>query len=80
MKSWAPEGYTAHHHSSQALAEGGSIGAGDHTPLRPPRCVRVSAGSEHDGSGHPILYKKVPRARKSSRKSCKSDCRADRII
>lgn len=83
VKSWAPEGYPAHHHSPQALGERGSSGAGDCTPLRPPRCVRVSSGSEHGVSGHAILYKKkkkIPRARKSSRKSCKSDCRADRII
>lgn len=57
LRPWAHEGHTARHHSPQLVAEGAS-GAGVCTPLRPPGCVRISSGSQHDGSGHPIVYKK----------------------
>ena len=58
MRSWAPEGHTARHLSPQALGAGGASRAGACTPLRPPGCVGISSGSQHDGSGHPIVYKK----------------------
>lgn len=51
VRSRAPEGHVARHHSPQALGAGRAGGAGTHTPLRP-------LGSQHDGSGHPIVYQK----------------------